>query len=162
MQVFPLHHSYDLRQCLSRKQRGTKHKKGVHTRGKIGTLKSLQKLRVFPARPSDFTPRVRREWKHKRVRHREGSHVVSLDPAAFVTLSFSARQLVGAAFVVERAPRLVGFWFFGRMFAASFLKFLQRFMKSLIFCATQLFRRFSGMVIFPLATQKTKHILHAQ
>ena len=42
--------------------------KGVHTRFEPGTLKSLQKLiSYFTLHPLNFTHRVRREWKQKKV-----------------------------------------------------------------------------------------------
>ena len=59
---------YDIRQFEVEKQRENGAKKAVHARFEPGTLKSLGKLSFFPpARPPDFTPRVRREWKQQKV-----------------------------------------------------------------------------------------------
>ena len=48
------------------KQRKNETKKGSHARFELGTSKSLQKLSF----PPDFTPRVRREWKQKKISRR--------------------------------------------------------------------------------------------
>lgn len=49
------------------KQREDETTKDAQARFDLGILKSLRKFKLFTTSPLDFTPRVRREWKQKKV-----------------------------------------------------------------------------------------------